>query len=102
MDSSVKVKDLFHKVEPKDPRKIYIDTKYLKFIGLALILLIAVPFTLNGAKAEKLERQVCANFKTQQEAQRTYDRYIKTVYSKYVKRMDADHDGVACEHLRTK
>lgn len=44
-------------------------------------------------------KEVCRNFKTQQEAQAKYNKYINTGLSKYVKDLDRDQDTIACESL---
>ncbi len=41
----------------------------------------------------------CANFVTQQDAQRTYQGTIECSGYDYF-RLDGDHDGIACESLR--
>lgn len=95
---------------PKDSNKIYVSTIAVKkflFVLIAVLVIVGIifysPALSNGARADKIEKQRCKNFSTQPQAQRIYEKFINDPqYSKTVKAMDADHDGIACENLPIK
>lgn len=93
---------------------IIMCTKCRKFIKLiftttmevtVICLLLFITFWFlpiqTTTKADKIERENCKNFENQAEAQSRYNRFIDDPhYSKFVKRLDANNNGKACEHLK--
>lgn len=93
MDATIRVSDLFPSQKPKRLRY---------FVAGFVLALFSVP-TVGYISAEKQERESCRNFETQQEAQARFDRFIDDPnYGKYVRDLDRDRDGVACESLPLK
>lgn len=88
------------KVLPRDPKKVYIDVRHLKVVAVVLLLTgVFIPFSRTSI-AKKHEREVCRNYQTQIEAQIAFTKGMKDPsQAKYFKRMDGDHDRIACEHL---
>lgn len=88
-------------IPTKDPnKKLYINSGIVTII--VLVLVGATGYQLQASVKASKEKESCKYFKTQQEAQIKYDRYINSEYSKTIKQLDRDHDGVACEALPTK
>lgn len=83
-----------------NPNKKYYINSGILLLFVVTVLGITGYAVQSSVKAEEKEKQVCKNFNTQEEAQRIYDKYINDRnYSIYVKRLDANHNKKACEHL---
>jgi Excalibur calcium-binding domain len=66
----------------------------MAFAALAAMVSLAIAVPAAVAEADK----DCADFKTWRQAQHFYKKHGGPKYDPH--RLDADHDGVACEDLR--
>lgn len=88
-------------ISTKNPnKKLYVNSGILVIIVLGL--LITIGYQLQMTVKANREMEACKYFKTQPEAQAKYDKYINSEYSKTVKELDTDNDGIPCEHLPIK
>lgn len=61
---------------------------------LLTVIILAIGLVACGGGSEPCKSKKCKDFKTQEEAQKTYES-DKDCY----KNLDKDNDGVACENL---
>lgn len=85
---------MLEKIQPRNSKKIYLDTKYIKFGVIIILILFGLILFHSHSYADKKFKNyyVCKDFTTQVEAQDYFN-------SNKPNKLDGNSNGIACETL---